>query len=47
MGFSDYSRLQEFGDIEKFESRLTRYEEFEYPPLEPQPGDEGESSSDE
>lgn len=46
VGFSDYSRLQEFGDIEKFEHRLTRYEEFEYPPLEPQPGDDSESETD-
>lgn len=47
VGFSDYIRLWKFGDIEKVESRLTMYKEFEYPPLEPQPDDEDESGDGE
>jgi hypothetical protein len=45
-GYSDFIRLQEFGNVERIEELLTRYEEFEYPPLEPQPEDEDESSND-
>ncbi len=47
VSFSDYMRLREFGDIEKVEHRLTRYEEFEYPPLKPQPEGEDEGGDGE
>jgi len=43
-GYSDFMRLQEFGNVQRIEELLTKYEETPYPPLEPQPESEDATS---
>jgi hypothetical protein len=36
--FSDFIRWLEFGDTERMDGLVEKYDEFEYPPLEPEAG---------